>query len=686
MSSKTPSQKRSDIRDLESVAENIDPGTNTENVIKDAHKDHTKGVNAFLFEGGQNAIDAYWHRKANGLFEHRALSLHFRVSPEMDMVEIWDNAGGMTKEKLVENYLRFGNPGDEKQHSDTGGSQGKGSWVMIGWGERAYIESVDENGDRWWCTANPENDGKGNRSKIQRLDSGGREELDESGTYIRIHGLSNQTVSDLTDVDSVISKLEEKFPFALAHDNISIEYEVVGDGVYKPESHDFAALFKEGGIVEGETLDEVSIKGEARQLEGLHLIDNRKTSLSEPPWNGVAMLKGGEYVTDDDSEGHPYLNVWTYAPNNNPVTREGKLWGWVDASSLCPDLEEHGHTGFVGSDIYTRTGLRQAIIKSTKEHFDSQTVSDKGSSSKYVRKQLNKWLDRMDNVDKSKQPEKDGHPKDPEIFCHADGEGKQVGDDIPLSMTIETPNRCRVTDVHIYMKVERIRDGDGEKIPKGERSQTTNQVTAEIESGLTDGKELGDAMFTVKKPGKYRFEAELRQKPNVDESMNSMDLDDNSMAFSRKPVLSSSYTMFSVGDFDVDTVSSPGTGESAASVIRDVYFKKKDGAKWRVQMRATEEEGVFDVFVNSSHPEFKAIVDKYGVGKKGDVQAELGMRWGFLRVFMQRAGDEIETVLREHGVSQSEVKSDVTGVIQKRLEEYDEFRHESIGESPLYGE
>lgn len=683
MSTKNITTDRTDLEDIDNVEHNIDPGANTRNVIKDAHKDHTKGINAFLFEGGQNAIDAYWHRLSQNAFnDDRALELNFRVTPEQNIFEVWDNAGGMTNTKLDENYFRFGNPGNEKQDSDTGGSQGKGSWVMIGWGEKAYVETHDLNGDRWQCTAIPETHSNGNRSEIKQINNG-RSELDQSGTYLRVHGVSDNTMEDLLDADLVIEKLTQKFPFALAHDNINITYTIVGDGEYTPIEYDFKKAFDQGGVVDGEDLDEFFLKGKKRQLKNLHLIDNRRVSeFDDPPWEGIAMLKGGEYVNDDDSEGHPYLNVWTYKPQNSPVIREGKLWGWVDASDLCPDLEEHGHTGFVGGDIYDKSGLRKRVIQAAKDYFDNQTVAEKGSSSRYVKDRINEWLDKMDNVDDSKKETKKGHPRDPVIHCSADGDGKTVDDKIPLALTIETPNRCRVEDVHIHIAVERIRDENGEKIPQAKRDTSGENFTETVESGL-DNKELGAGVYEVQQEGKYKFKAELRQNPQV-KKMDDLNLNDDNPAFRSKPILSESYTTFTIGDMDIDTPPQTPNDSTNASVIQEVHFTESEGDTWRAQMRSTEQKGVFEIYVNASHPEFTQIVKQYGIGKKGKVQSEVGLRWGFLRVFMQRAGNDIEDILAEHNVNNSEVIAAINGEIKRRLEEYDEFRYNSVQDSPLY--
>lgn len=678
---------RNDLEDLSTVSENIDPGTNTSRVLRSAHKDHTKAINALTAEGPQNAVDAYWYNRSEGHIEQgRDLDFHIRVTPDKNIVEIWDNAGGMTKEKLANCYFKYSETGHEKAHSDTGGSQGKGAWVMMAWGEKAYVETHDKNGDRWWCTAAPRSS-NGNRSEIKPVNGTGRQELDESGTYLRIHGLGEQAMEDLSDPELVTDKLTKKFPFALAHDNINFTVTIVGMGSYEPESYNFAQIFEEGGIVEGEDLNTFTKKGQQRQLKGLHLIDNREVSeIDDPPWKGVAMLKGGEYIEGDEDAGHPYLNVWPYKPQNCPVVQEGKLWGWIDASELCDDLEEHGHTGFVGSDIYSASGLRQRVLEVANEHFNNQTVADKGSSSRFVKNNLNDWLEKLDEVDKTKKDQKKGHPRDPVIHCSAESESKSVEDKVPLALTIETPRNCRVNDVHIHISVERIRDENGERIPQGNRNRTTTNITETVDSNY-DNKELGAGMYKVTKEGKYKFKAELRQKPNVNEKMDNMGFDENNPAFRSKPVLSESYTTFVVGDIEIDTSESTPTQNTSASVVQEVIFTEKEGETWRAQIRdSEEEEGKFNLFVNSSHPEFKQLVKQHGVGKKGEVQGELGMRWGFLRVFMQRAGNEIEDELAKHNVESSEITATINGIIKKRLEEYDEFRYNFVPESPLFEE
>ena len=99
----------------------------------------------------------------------------------------------------------------------------------------------------------------------------------------------------------------------------------MSEGEYHPDTYDIESMFEQGGIVEGEDLPEFTKKGEERQLKSLHLIDNRKLpDNEEPPWEGIAMLKGGEYT-----DKHPYREHCesSHCPHS-----------WCDHSSLVVPL------------------------------------------------------------------------------------------------------------------------------------------------------------------------------------------------------------------------------------------------------------------------------------------------------------------------------------------------------------
>lgn len=671
--------------DDDDVDDVVSPQANASWIITDSIRDHGSGAEAFAYEGTQNPVDAYWWAKRKGIRNtDEPLTIHYRVIPNENTVEIWDNAIGLTAERLWKNLLTIGNPGDEKKFMDTGGSQGKGFWGMVGWGDEVYVETFDRFGERWCTTGRIVSQARVELNPIDIPDNPMPEIRDTHGLFIRVTGIDDHTMEQLANGEEMMERIGVKFAFAFAYDEINLEYEVVGDKTYSPPSYDFESLFKQGGIVDGEDLDVFESQGENRQLTGLSLIDHRQVADEiDPPWEGIAMLKGGQYAP------HPYLSVWEYTPNRNDVIKEGKLWGWVDASELCPDLENHGHVGWTISP-YESSGLKERLNEIVGSHYHGQTVEEQEDTSREVTTNLNNYMRNELGVEGSSPDQdridreiKEAGPNDPVLKCSSGKNDFDVGDKIPLSIRVDSPSRCSKTDFVVKGTVEKARDENGAFIDKEDRGDDLTWDIDTFECSVEPGNEdvVSEGMFQPADPGLYVFKAEMREQIVSEGGTKRMQFDDD-MLEKTKPVLSSSKSTFNVGgvEFTTDDVDTPRGGDG---FFNNTEYKYKGDKKWRTRVKPHDGSS-YNLWVNVEHPEFLGVVDEVGSDRKGDAQVDLGTKWAVLRTTMETAGEDIVEYLEEQGASNSLIRDKVEDIIQDYLETYDEFCYEYSQDSPLF--
>lgn len=679
-------------KDEKDLVANNDPGANASHIIADAYKDHSKGMHAILFETYQNSNDAYRYNVSEDNIPAYGLQVRFRIHPEENIVEAWDNAGGMGKETLKENYLKLGNPGSYKLNADTGGSQGKGFWAMCCWGQSTVIHSLDQDGNEW-CSQAIQQDQEAAVSDIHRVENtvhDSRGELSSPGTYIRIEGVEPQTIKDLANWDLVNEKISRKFAFALASDDVSITYEIVGEGEFTPDTYDIESMLEKGGIVEDVDLNTFHKKGQNRQLKSLHLIDNRRLDNEEPPWEGIAMLKGGEFTN------HPYLSVWEYIPNQHPITRKGKLWGWVDASELAPDLEEHGHTGFIGrSGLYKQSGLRDAILEASEEYFHEQTVEDQEEASEFGVETINHYMEELNDIDVSSSGNGGGSsaettPNEPSLRVNSGKHQHEEGSEVAVSVSVLTSASCDIDNVYIKGEIIKTTTAEGNDTSESVREESRVEFDVketDIETPSGEHIEIANGKYPTEKygPGIYTFKASLYQHPNPNPDGAKSLTFEWETALKTKPVLSESKSSFRVGDVETDT--SPSQSEKSDAdpngVIDSVFFQHGGDEPWRAKQVLSDSGDSYHIIINKDHPEFKAIKNLYDDYSLNEIWGDVGSKWGFFRIHFNQATNEIEELLEDHNVENSQVRSGIEDIIKERVKKYDSFRKEFVEESPI---
>jgi hypothetical protein len=181
----------------------------------------------------------------------------------------------------------------------------------------------------------------------------------------------------------------------------------------------------------------------------------------------------------------------------------------------------------------------------------------------------------------------------------------------------------------------------------------------------------------------YTFNAELYEHPNPD-GPKTIGGFDTETALKGKPVLSTSKSIFNVGDVDAET--QPAGQSTNDGIVKAVQFKHGNDAPWRTKTKQAHDGDGYIVAINMDHPEYKAFKELHTGYTISDIQRDLCTKWGFFRIHFGQAKNEIDDILREHNIQNSQVTSEMKNTIQEYIENYDEFRKEFVTESPITGE
>lgn len=678
-------------RDKDELEPSEVPRTNTNRIVKQATKDHKSSLHAIVNEWFQNVGDAlFWSIDAGHRSSDDPCEIYIRVDSAENTVEVWDTAIGMGKEKLAGNFLSYGYAGDEKLGKNTGGDQGKGYWAMTAWGERAYVETFDRHGQRWnACTWTNK---KRNRSQVKQVGELGlpsefgdietpRPELTTPGVYIQVQGLSDDQMEWLTNVDQALELIHTKFSMAFASDQVTfnVTYEVDGEE-YSPREYDFSEIVSDAAIIKNEDLGTFTLDDQTRQLTDLTLIDSRELPDGfEPPWEGVAMLKAGEYAAKI-----PYFTVWPYKPNNTPAVSNQELWGWVNASSLCPDQEDHGHTSFKNTSIYDKSGLRERIVEVANKYFQEESVVEESAAAEQACENVNNYVNDFDPTitgSSNSNNNDDTLPDDPKIHVSTGGYYFDVGEEIPFHVMITNPNKSGLEEFHVSVELQRVLDEKGNKIPEEDRQDPrTHADTGSIQSGVRREPTTDNPpKYTPNQEGGYEIRLELKEKPDV-----AADPTDFSyqMALEQKPLRDTSTHTFYVGD-EVETKSTNTStkNNSAPNHIESLRFIEKEDNKHRVLL--IQDEGLH-VMINKSHPEYEQMVNVLcETHSEKEVKAEIGTKWAIQKLMFKRTTQQIKEKLSEHGINNGTLERDIENAVDERVKNFEEFTGEFSKESPV---
>lgn len=627
---------------------------NRENTLQRIREDYDVPPKGTIREGIQNSGDAWGRNRHEGVLADGAeLNITIRVDTERGTFTYVDNAGGMTQETLEDNLLGIDTPDDIKSAGEGAGAYGRGFYVISMCGKRkTYVET--RHGDQHHCSTvtNVGQYSKPTTPKNPKLESG------IQGTFIHVADVYEHDMEKFQDWDWVEQMLLESFTMLFCREGVSIDYVIDG------ESHTIDApdlwqyLEVEGGqLIYKSELPEFRAEGNTYRVHDLYMIRTEAMD-EEPPWTGVAMLKGNKYIG-------PFMTVNAYHAQNIPSLRSPpEMIGWCDASDLCPELENNSHSSFRGHE--SKTGIKEILLDLHKEHFKKgRTTSERQELASKITDSINELLVEYDDFDSYKVPndgfeaDQGGSEEDDDgtgsaessgslIKCQAGNREFDVGDEVPLEVQIANPERAEQERYELFdLEVSSEDVGFTRALPS--RIITVPENTHET---------FDVQMFQPSEEGVYTFSAKVREQPEV------MGMEEED-----REVLGSSRVNFYVGDVErprATTKSSdddPDDGEedepdskddnsgdepTQVSVVKNTDFYPKGDDTWKATSEPQEDGGI-ELIINSNHPEWSKVMRINDDDDRRDrIQHRLGTVWGVEEAVLFLNVDEVYDILGDH--------------------------------------
>jgi len=631
-----------------------------ENTLQRIREDYDEPAKGAIREAIQNGTDAWGENRHEGvLAEDATLRIIFNIDTERKTFIYQDNAGGMTSEILTDNLLGIDTPDETKESGNQGGAYGRGFYVVSTCGEgKTYVETCHE-GERVSSTvSNVGRYSKPSEPASSKLPPG------VDGSYIHVQDVEDHILEKLQNWEWVEDMLLESFTMLLIRDDVEVEYVIDGEAHY-PDPPDLKKYLEEGQLIYKKELPEFSAEGETYQIRDLYVI---RTDLmdEDPPWEGVAMLKGGQFLDE------PYMTVNPYKPTGIPsLRRPPEMIGWCDASDLCPALENNSHTSFRGHE--TETGIKDVLMQLHEDHFKKgRTTEERQELASDITNSINEMLVGFDDFneyqvsDGDAEAEKGGEDDDGPggdsdepsvniIRCQAGKREFDVGEKVSLEILVENPKdaeheRYEIHDIQIgssNLSFNRSLPSRVVDIPENQHETFDVQTLRPTEDGI------------------YSFSAKIRPQPKVME-----------MEEEEHDVVDTSRIYFRVGDVEQSRSSSSsdddeeGSGDenTRVSVVRDTSFYPGDDNTWKA-VASENSEGGLDLTINSNQPEWLSatrITDDDN--RRDNIQRKLGTKWGIEEVILQRNIDQIHELLGDYTVDGENAAETIEDNLKKRAE------------------
>lgn len=314
---------------------------NTLDRVVNDYSEHWKGV---IGEWIQNAYDGWCHNRfGRGVIsEDQPLHIVFEVDINQRQVRLGDDAGGMPSDTFYHNFAGLDTPGEEKVDGEFGGSYGRGSHVIAGVGDEMYAET---HHDGW-------RGGLFLRDAYQ-VEHDAELGFTDQGTVVEVYDTDLDPLLKLGDWDRVRSYIQRRFQRLLENDDVTVEYIIDGDShIVEPVNLSLFDVLWEGDL-------SFTHRGSEFTLHDVRIYD--KTSADTAvPLKGVGMLKSNQYVSE------PFMRVQEYRPRQ--LRHLDKMFGFCDASELCPEYEDNAHNSFTGN-VVSSTPLKNLLERLEREHF-----------------------------------------------------------------------------------------------------------------------------------------------------------------------------------------------------------------------------------------------------------------------------------------------------------------------------
>lgn len=625
------------------IEQNIE---NTLDRVVDDYKNHWQGV---LGESIQNSYDAWCTNKYDRkvLPEDHELRIEFDINLAERQLIVTDNAGGMPSDIFYRKFAGLDTPGDEKVSKKQGGAYGRGFHVVAGLGEKAIAETRHDG-----FHAGLEVRGK-YQAKRDDLDN-----LDSQGTRVIVSDCDAQKLLQLNDREQVTKHIQARFQRLLENDDVTVVVTIdeESESVEPVDLSGFEVLYEE---------DKVSFEHGGDEFELNDIVIYRRED-EEVPFRGMALNKGNS-LRDGT-----FMRIKEYRPRQ--VRHLNKMFGFCDASDLCPEYENNAHNDlksnivsstpikkifeeiereeFIGgpTEISERDEIVEAALEILHENwgenpFDASDNTDTGIESDEADDIDD--LEEGDNVpggpttvntDSETEPEENSSteidqdlekhhpPKDepeteeeadeeedliPEISCRTQKRFFEADEEVELRYTIENPEET--DDIAFSVRGEL-------EYPNEEIRELENQIKS-VEPGEVTGGADGWTRELDSK-GKYIYRVDLYRKGE------------------RSEPVDSTYTYFFIGtDGEEEDLGTP-----TVSFIEDIDFFPSDDYSNRHRLQAGESAMI--LLVNPSHPEWQYAEKQDGRSKTNHRIATLA-RWGHEAILNRLLMEKVETDLPE---------------------------------------
>lgn len=653
----------------ETITQDID--NTLQRVIND-YANHWKGV---IGESIQNSYDAW----VTNRFEREVIpedqQLVIEIEIDLNSREYgWsDNAGGMPSEIFYERFAGLDTPGDEKLGGGAGGAYGRGFHVIAGAGEETYAETLHSGFHGGLVIRGA------HQARYGQLD-----DLSQQGTNVTVKDCDIELLLKLADRNRVHRHIQARFQKMLEDNNVTVKVTIDGETkrVEPVDLSRFEVLW-EGSI-------EFEIGGEAKTFTDCIIYGKEGEDV---PFDGMSMCKRHEQM--DES----YMRVKQYRPRE--VRHLDKMFGFCDASTLCPEYENNAHTGWVNNvlpagiktrfeqiereefiggptKIDQRDEIVNAALETLTEQWDDNPFdvtadnedlnfgieSEEGGDTD----DLQEGKDDIGGPDEQEidveNTTQDSKPDDEEeVYIDNDNdkskesEAEQTdevegdGDPRPV-LRCQTKRRTfdadETVDIRVFVDNPEQTGEEEYKIEaelEGDSGGITNLEPKEISvpEGETSGGAHGWEFESDGEEGKFVFRAELNPKSNPDIEGDSTN------------------TYFFVGDSVDDE-----TGQPKASFIEKIeLFPDPDDEEFRHEL--AEGEKALVLRANPSHPEYR-YAEKLD-GKNGtEHQIALLVRWGQEAIMNYLLADRFEAKLRDRLNEEGEpLDEELTGFITERI-------------------
>ncbi|AKH96536.1 ATP-binding protein [Halanaeroarchaeum sulfurireducens] len=641
---------------------------NTLQRVVNDYANHWKGV---LGESIQNSYDAWATNRFDRGIIPEDQKLIIELTIDINRREyIWkDNAGGMPEKIFRNEFTGLDTPGDEKQSGGAGGAYGRGFHVISGLGQETYAETKHGGFHGGLVVRGAE------QAPYNQIDS-----LTQQGTRVAVKDCKSNVILKLSDRERVHEHVKARFQRMLEHDDVTVLVTIDGvtEEVEPVDLSEFEVLWE--GDIEFEHV------GEQKVLKDAVVYKNEGQDI---PFEGMAMCKRHNKM------GQTYMRVKQYRPQR--IKHIDEMFGFCDASVLCPKYENNAHTGWVGGVLPagikgkfeqierdefhagpTNIAQRDEIVESALDTLTNQWeenpfgVSTDASDLEFAiedddpSNQEEPGDTQLDGPTQSQLPvenpnvdeesesgaediyvdeendgngesegpvKKDGEPE-PVLKCRTKQRTFDAGETIDIRVLVDNPEGTGETDYEVEGEVEG-ESGTTELKPR-------NISVAEGDtSGGADGWEFDPSS----EEGKFVFRAKLHSAGQTGEEVDTTN------------------TYFFVGE----TIEEE-TGKPKRTFIEDIeLFPDPDDEKFRHELQ--EGDDAFLLLANPSHPEYR-YAEKLDGRNSIDNQVALLVRWGQEAVMNYLLLDRLEAELQNHNDDDGEpLDEKFTGLVRRRLME-----------------